>query len=125
MNVEIIKSVAQSVRDQMVLLHPVGLNGACIEASDLIAEALIQQGMTATVVEGWCLYEKEDYGSDRDFDEHTWVEVTSGDEVVFVDVTLDQFQGGMYQRIEPIVIGDMPEFLVMEKPESDFQSDMD
>lgn len=109
-------AIAQEVRSAIVLKYPQGLHGACIEASDLIVAKLRAIGVEAANVEGWCLYDDEYYGSDRPYDEHTWVQASIGEESIFIDVTLDQFQGGMDDFIAPIVIGEVPTFLVLDEP---------
>lgn len=113
----VVRNVALSVRKNLELrfLYP-GLAGTCIEASESIVQELAAVKVKARTVEGWCLYDDEHYGSDRSYDEHTWVEVDAGDDVLFVDVTLDQFQPGMNDPIEPVVIGEMPRFLVLDEP---------
>lgn len=111
-----IEGVAAAVRARMVAQYPRGLYGTCIEASDLISKELCAAGIFAEPIEGWCCYDDPCYGTDRSFDEHTWVVARIGDQEIFVDVTLDQFQGGMNDKIEPVVIGEMPDFLVLDRP---------
>jgi hypothetical protein len=115
------RNVAVSVRKALELKHqyPDGscrLNGACIEASELIVKRLSEVAVKARTVEGWCVYDDQNYGSSRPYDEHTWVEVDAERGTLFVDVTLDQFQPAMDDFIEPVVIGNVPQFLVLEEP---------
>lgn len=81
------------------------LCGHCIEASELISQRISNEiGIPAICKEGWCKFDDESYGSDHPWDPHTWVEVPSLD--LYIDVTADQFNFGMYQENEfqPIVI---------------------
>lgn len=91
--------VASSVRKLVSLEWGTGiaLSGHCIEASEMIAYAinLILHGEFARTVEGYCLYDDEEYGSDRPYSEHTWVQ-TSIHGLEYIDVTADQFNVAMY-----------------------------
>lgn len=99
--------IARSVRKEMVEKYGEFLGGKCIEASDRIVEKLSTVlGVEAVTVEGWCQYDDECYGSDRPWDEHTWVEVPSLG--LYIDVTADQFNYGMD------VENEYPEILVRE-----------
>lgn len=117
----VVRNVATTVRKELETQYrypegSYGLCGTCIEASESIVRKLTEVAVKARTVEGWCLYDDESYGSDRCYDEHTWVEVDAGEGVLFVDVTLDQFQPAMSDRIDPVVIGETPRFLVLEQP---------
>jgi hypothetical protein len=90
-----IQSLLKNVRNYMELNYGTATNlvGHCIEASEIIAHLLKTFGFRkAKTVEGWCRYDNDDYGSDRPYDEHTWVELNG----VYMDVTADQFNVGMY-----------------------------
>lgn len=94
-----IKSVAYTIREEMVGLYGPFLGGKCIEASDKIVAALSEHlSINAKTVEGWCRFDDEYYGSDRPWDPHTWVEVPSLG--LYIDVTADQFNYGMYSENE-------------------------
>lgn len=98
---------AQEVRAEMIALHGDDLVGACIEASEKIAKRIRSElGVEAVTVEGWCRYDDECYGSDRPWDPHTWVEVPSLN--LYIDVTADQFNYGMYSE------NDFPKVIVRE-----------
>lgn len=115
---KLLEKIAKIVRSLMEAMYGTGtdLCGHCIEASELICEALKTFGASnAKTVEGWCCFDDESYGSDRPWDEHTWVEI--GD--IYVDVTADQFNPGMYKEneFEPIVIRKgLPYCMTREEP---------
>lgn len=104
----------------MVDKYGIGTNlaGHCIEASDRIVELLAEIDVKAKAVEGWCIYDDEYYGSDRPYDEHTWVELEDG---YYIDVTADQFNPGMWEgnELEEIVIGRKPTCMVYDEPDLD------
>lgn len=89
--------IAQSVRDEMIAIYGDDLQGKCIEASEKIVERiLLDLGIEAITVEGWCQYDDECYGSDRPWDEHTWVEMPELG--LYIDVTAEQFNHGMFSE---------------------------
>ena len=111
--------VANAVRKLMEKVYGTGtdLCGQCIEATELIAATLKYFGLhNVRVVEGWCEYDDEYYGSDRPYDPHTWYE----DDYVYIDVTADQFNPGMYRENEypPIIIRKgLPHGMTYDEPE--------
>ena len=120
-NRSIIESVAKNVRLEMEAKYGKGvkLAGRCIEASEILQKRLLQRGINSNTVEGWCIYEDKHYGSNRPYDAHTWVEIESCDNRIYVDVTADQFQPGMFHLINEIIIGEKPEFMVYDEPDID------
>ena len=116
----IIQEIATQVRKEMVDKYGEGtdLAGHCIEASDRIVDLLTNSDIEAKTVEGWCIYDDDYYGSDRPYDEHTWVELNDG---TYIDVTADQFNDGMYTENElpKIIIGNIPNCMVYNEPELD------
>lgn len=97
--------LAQHVRNEMVQCYGPDLQGKCIEASDRIVKSLSEMlNLEANTVEGWCRFDDEHYGSDRPWDPHTWVEIPALN--LFVDVTADQFNWGMFSENEypPVTI---------------------
>lgn len=78
------------------------LCGYCIEASEVVSAMLKFAGINSRTVEGWCEFDDEYYGSDRPYDPHTWVEidVKSSNRPIYVDITADQFNPGMYKENE-------------------------
>lgn len=44
---------------------------------------------------GYCLWEDEDYGSDRPYDEHTWLKLGGK---YYLDITADQFNLGFFEK---------------------------
>ena len=85
------------------------LHGKCIEASDMIIAKMNSQGLKGRIIEGWIKFDIEEYGSDRPYDEHTWVEWVNNPNNQFennyiIDVTLDQFQDALYDDISAIII---------------------
>lgn len=113
--------IAQEVRDALESKYPMPLYGRCVEATEIIVEKLIDSGFEAESREGWCLYEDEDYGTSHPYDEHTWCEVSipGRTNVLVVDVTLDQFQGGFFQELPRVYVGEMPSFFQYSRPELD------
>lgn len=111
-----IYKIALDIRTALDIENEHGLHGKCIEASDSIVSRLKDIGIEAVAVEGWCIYDDEYYGSDRPYDEHTWVEAQVDGKTLFIDVTLDQFQAGMDDPIPAICIGEVPDFLVLREP---------
>lgn len=98
-------SIAETVRAEMIQLYGNDLAGKCIEASEKIVKKIFSiLGIEAVAVEGWCRYDIEDYGSDRPWDPHTWVEVPPLN--LYIDVTADQFNYGMYSENDfpPVIV---------------------
>lgn len=116
-----ILNTARAVRNEMVCKYGADLAGHCIEASDIIVERLADKfGLEAVAVEGWCKFDDEYYGSDRPWDPHTWVEIPSLG--LYVDVTADQFNSGMYAENEfdsVIVCKGLPNGMQYEEPSWD------
>ena len=117
---ELVKKVLTTVRKYMEISYGTGtdLAGHCIEASEYIVKILSHFGFKdARTVEGYCLWEDEYYGSDRPYDEHTWVELKGG--TYYADVTADQFNPGMSKSNEysPIILRKgLPFGMVYEEP---------
>ena len=115
-----IYQICKQVRDEFVNKFGQGtcLAGHCIDASDRIVELLSNIGIKAKTIEGWCVYDDEYYGSDRPYDEHTWVELDDG---TYIDVTADQFNDGMWDenKLPEIIIGNKPDCMVYNEPELD------
>lgn len=120
-NKELINNTTKIVRNYMERIYGTGtsLAGRCIEASEYIATILRYFGIKdAKTVEGWCIYDDEDYGSSIPYDAHTWVELNNGK--VYIDVTADQFNSGMEQEnsFAPIIIKNgLPHGIRYDKPE--------
>lgn len=121
-----VENILKTVRKYMVDNYGDGTNlaGKCIMASELIVKLLHLIGFNeAKAVEGWCHYDYEDYGSDRPYDEHTWVEL--GD--YYLDVTADQFNLGMEKEneFEGIIFNHgLPHGMCYEEP-NDYDEDED
>lgn len=89
--------LACNVRKEFEEKYGLNLAGHCIEASEIIAARISSQlGLDAVTKEGWCRFDEESYGSDHPWDPHTWVEIPSMN--LYVDVTADQFNYGMYEE---------------------------
>lgn len=73
-------------------MHKGAMMGKCIEASDVLAAKLKQQGYNANAKQVWVLYQNFESCSDYCYEEHWIVEVTKGKDKVYIDTTLDQFQ---------------------------------
>lgn len=96
---DIIEKVAIAMRNLLEKRYGTGtdLCGRCIEASSYLETILRTFGVTdIKQVEGWCLFEDEDYGSDRPYDEHTWLELGNGK--YYLDITADQFNPAFFGK---------------------------
>lgn len=103
---KIIESTASAVREYCEINYgtDTDLCGHCIEASELIKAILNMFGIDSKVVEGWCRWDYDWYGSDRPYDPHTWVEVGDKINMIYIDVTADQFNPGMENEYPNILI---------------------
>lgn len=117
---DILFEVANDVRSHII--HKYGedfLHGKCIEASDMIVDMLTQKGVNAKAIEGWVTYDNPEGCTDRDYDEHTWVEVKSLEDNFIVDVTATQFNHFMDEDYPNIIIaGELPHGFSYEEPEN-------
>lgn len=115
---ERLNEIAVMVRNEMTSNYGEDLGGHCIEASDLLVEKISELlQLEAKTVEGWCAFDNEYYGSDRPWDPHTWVEIPSLS--LYLDVTADQFNYGMWEENEfpAIVIREgLPHGMQYEEP---------
>lgn len=97
-----VESVAKIVRK--VFEDRIGtgtdLCGHCIRASELLLGIYVSLGYMGRTVEGWCEFDDEYYGSDRPYDEHTWLELFANNKKLYIDITADQFNPGMYKENE-------------------------
>jgi hypothetical protein len=124
--VRIVEQVAEEVRNYMVgkLKNEINripegsdFSGTCIEASEMIVEKLKEKGIDSKTVEGYCIYDDEDYGTDRGYDEHTWVESIIDGDFYYIDVVADQFEFGIYEEIPPIIISkQLPYYIQYNEP---------
>lgn len=117
---DILFEVANDIRSHII--HKYGedfLHGKCIEASDMIVDILTQKGVNAKTIEGWVTYDNPEGCTDRDYDEHTWVEVKSLEDKFIVDVTATQFNHFMDEDYPNIIIaGELPHGFSYEEPEN-------
>ena len=113
---DLILSVCKEVRKQLIAKHGEDLAGTCIEASEKIQEKLTKLGIKSTIVEGWCHYDDASSCSDRDYDEHTWVECEISNETLYVDVTADQFSYFIDEDIPEIIVGEKPYYMIYDEP---------
>ena len=91
---DIIRKIAAKLRTFLERQYGSGtaLAGHCIEACCYLETTLNYMGLQGTKqIEGWCLWDDEYYGSDRPFDEHTWLEIGGH---YYLDITADQFNPG-------------------------------
>lgn len=101
----IIKETAIKMRKFLEVHYGTGtdLCGHCIEASEYLEKILRLYGLKdIKQVEGYCLWENEDYGSDRPYGEHTWLELGNGK--YYLDITADQFNQAFFgkEHFKPI-----------------------
>mgnify|MGYP005761674477 CR=1 FL=1 len=104
------------IRKHILKLHN-DTAGNCIEAAEYIAFIFTKLGLKTITEEGYCLYDCEDYGSDHPYDEHTWAFIKEKN--IYLDVTLDQFNYGMYTENEYadiVVEMGLPHGIMREKP---------
>jgi len=90
------------------------IEGKCVESSELVFNYLNTQNIKSIIIEGYCKYDDDSSCSDRDYDEHTWVEIPSLN--LIIDLTLDQFSFGIDMDIPKVYIGNLPYFLKYEEP---------
>lgn len=90
---DVIFHVADMVRMYMTCNYgkDVALAGHDMEACALIQTALRLYGIDAQIVTGECMLDNILDDTGRNCAEHTWIEIGEGDDVLFVDVTADQF----------------------------------
>lgn len=111
-----IRSIGYGLRDKLDQKHA-SLRGRCVGVSQKYKEELLKDNIDSKLVEGWCIYNKFENCTDRPYDEHTWLKVNIDDNSsVFADLTLDQFQPYRTNELEPVVIGQRPDFLYYTKP---------
>lgn len=114
-----IYDIAKSVRDELKCKYADCLCGRCIEASEKIAERLTQTDIECEIVESWCVYDEFGGCSDRPYDEHTWVVATICNEKLYIDVTADQFQSCIDEKMLPIIIGYQPTYMQINEPDEE------
>lgn len=121
---KVIFTTAIKLRAALVKKYPQGLMGKCIEATDLLVNKLNQMGFKAKAIQVWALYENFGYvtGS-QPYEEH-WIcrvdSSKSGNKWVYIDVTMDQFQWAMYEKLPPVYIGEVcPNWLLRREPKRD------
>lgn len=111
-----IKKICQKTRKEMVEKYGKNLTGRCIEAAKKIRDELLNEDIAAYTVEGWCEFEQDIGFTNTPFDPHTWTEVLLGSDFYYIDVTVDQFSYAMIEKIPPIIIGEMPDYMSYVKP---------
>ncbi len=122
---QVLRQVATAVRRYIDVRYDGDTAGTCIEASELIKSVATRLGIPGmSVIEGWCRWDDDCYGSDRPYDPHTWAECRLPDSPVpyYVDVTADQFNYGMAPENEfpeVIVTRDRPSAMRYEEPDED------
>lgn len=101
-NEKLYYNIASQVRKELIDKYSEDfLYGKCIEASDKIVDLLSKEGINATAVEGWVHYDCDEGCTDRDYDEHTWVETEDG---YVIDVTATQFNHFMDEDYPTIIV---------------------
>ena len=114
---ETIKKIANLVREQIMFESGDDPTGYCVEASEMIIEELKMEGLKAELIEGWVQYDDPSTCTDRDHDEHSWVEC----EGYIIDVTGDQFDYFMEEPMPPVYIDkEIPHGWFYDEPEDNY-----
>lgn len=118
------KEIASQVRKEIVDKYGEDfLYGKCIEASEKIVELLSKEGINSKTIEGWVHYDCDEGCTDRDYDEHTWVETEDG---YIIDVTATQFNSFMEEDYPDIIISkELPHGYSYDEPDAYKDSDFD
>lgn len=117
-----IYNVAKIIRKWFEEHYGCGVNlaGHCIEASELIVDILHSVGMEQVrTQEGYVKYDDPKYADDP-YEPHMWVEVLSGSQILYLDITGDQFNYGMdpENKFPDIIFKPgYPHGVSLEKPE--------
>lgn len=109
---ETVIETCRMVRHNFEKKYGEDLQGKCIEASETIQKMLLEKGIETKLVEGWCHYDDSSTCSDRDYDEHTWLECDG----LYIDITADQFSYFIDEKIPKILVGDKPYYMKYEEP---------
>ena len=116
-NYDIIKKIAEQIRNEMVKKYGTGdkLSGHCIEASDLIIEELKKHNISSKSPEGYVLLD-DTSGWEYPYASHVWVEASG----YFIDVTIEQFNDYLKLTDKPFppicIFKTRPKNVVMKKP---------
>jgi hypothetical protein len=113
-----INNIAMNVRIALEIKYNTEkLYGKCIEASDILVKELRKRGYNATSHQGYCLYEYFENCTDQPYADHVYTIVKFGNDILYVDVTLDQFQSQFSKQIQKVVILDyIPNFILKRRP---------
>lgn len=120
-NYALLYPIALEVRKEMENLYgtDTDLCGHCIEGSEKLAARINKEtDFYAVTKEGYCSYDDGSFCSDVPYDPHTWVEIPKDN--IYLDVTADQFNYGMYLENEfsPVMICyGLPHGMSYEEPE--------
>ena len=116
-NEQLYREIASQVRKEIVDKYSEDfLYGKCIEASEKIVELLAKEGVKSTTVEGWVHYDCDEGCTDRDYDEHTWVETEDG---YIIDVTATQFNHFMDEDYPAVIVqNELPWGYSYDEPDS-------
>ena len=121
---EVVNYIANRLRS--VFEKAYGINtdlcGYCIQASEMLQAIYKVYNIQSKTVEGWCEFDDEYYGSDRPYDPHTWLEILLKGQMkpLYVDITADQFNPGMYKENEfsgVIINLGLPHGMTYDEPE--------
>ena len=97
--------------------HRDAMMGKCIEASDTLVTMLNMAGFSAKAKQVWVLYQNFESCSIYCYEEHLIVEVIKGNEKVYIDTTLDQFQWAFDIALPRKWISDkLASFMLPRKP---------
>ena len=115
-----INHIARCVRQELESKYGSGtydLMGKCIEATDKLVDLYRKAGFKAEAKQVWVLYENFESCSDYCYEEHWLTKVYSGNNKIYVDVTMTQFQWAFTVNFNKIFISDkLPNFYLSRKP---------
>lgn len=123
-NEQLYREIASQVRKEIIDKYGEDfLYGKCIEASDRIVDLLSKEGINSKTIEGWVHYDCDEGCTDRDYDEHTWVETEDG---YVIDVTATQFNAFMEEDYPDVIISkELPYRYSYDEPDAYEDSDLD
>ena len=89
----------------------------CIEGTDILVNLLKQSGFRVEPKQVWCLYEHFENCSDYCYEEHWVAVVMKGNDKLFIDITMTQFQWTFSKKVPRVYMNEkLPNFYLTRKP---------